>query len=85
MNILHDFFNSKSDSSSIEASEQERLESDFENWFDEKMKSFEFASNFLIKHMAENYYPHTTSIVDSSRAELLESKMANVNNNFIVD
>ena len=29
------------------------------------MKDFEFASRFLIQHMAENYHPHHTAIVDS--------------------
>lgn len=85
MNILHDFFNSRSDASTMEASEQEKLEKDFANWFDENMKSFEFASNFLIKHMAENCHPHMKAVVESDRAELLEGRETNVNNNFILD
>ena len=30
----------------------------------------------LIKYMAENYHPHTTLIITSTNAELLEGKMS---------
>ena len=34
MNILNEFFNSRSDLSSLEATKQEELESEFQNWLD---------------------------------------------------
>ena len=49
------------------------------------MKDFGFASRFLIQHMAENYHPHHTAIVDSSRAELLEAQTAFATEDYIVD
>lgn len=85
INVLEQFFASSSDASNLECSDQELLESNFSEWFDEKMKDFEFASRFLIQHMAENYHPHNTAIVDSSRAELLEGQKSIVTKDYIVD
>ena len=78
MNILNDFFNSKSDASKLEASEQEKLEKEFKQWFDEKMKDFEFASRFLMCHLGnpELYHPHFTAIVTNTRSEILQGYKA---------
>lgn len=55
------------------------------NMFKRKKKDFGFASRFLIQHMAENYHPHHTTIVNSSRAELLEGQTAFATEDYIVD
>ena len=49
------------------------------------MKDFVFVSRFLIQHMAENYHPHHTAVVDGSRAELLEGQTAFATEDYIVD
>lgn len=52
----------------------------------EKQKvDFEAASIPLIKFLAENFHPHVTAIVQSDRAEILESSSMVINDNFIVD
>ena len=85
LNVLEQFFASSSDASNLECSDQELLESNFSEWFNEKMKDFGFAARFLIQHMAENYHPHHTTIVNSSRAELLEGQTAFATEDYIVD
>lgn len=84
-NVLEQFFASSSDASNLECSDQELLKSNFSKWFDEKMKDFEFASRFLIQHMAECYHPHHTAIVDGSRAEVLEGQKAFTTDDYILD
>jgi hypothetical protein len=74
INLLHDFFNSSSDTSNLDANEQEKLENDFQDWFEEEMKDFEFASRFLMYHLGnhELYHPHFTAIVSCSNSEVLQ-------------
>jgi len=74
--LLHDFFNSSSDVSDLEASQQEKLEKDFQEWFEEKMKDFTFASRFLMCHLGnpEMYHPHHVAIVDNTLAQVLEGR-----------
>ena len=85
INLLHEFFNSKSDSSTIEASEQERIENAFEIWYEEKLKDFEFVSRLMIKHLAENYHPHTCCIVDSTSAEVFEGHKVVKTDEYLLD
>ena len=88
-NLLHEFFNSQSDASPLEASEQERLELAFEEWmsnrkeqeiqeeivsFKDKLKAPEAAAGPLIKYLCDNYHPHVTAIVTPTSVEVLESK-----------
>jgi len=74
INVLNNFFNSKSDASNLEASEQEKLEVDFEIWFDNEMKDFEFASRFLMLHLGntEKYNPNCAAIVSNTRASVMQ-------------
>jgi len=77
INLLQDFFDSKSDANMfLEASQQEQLENDFQEWFDYKMKDFEFASRFLMCHLgnSELYHPHYTAIVTNATAEVLQAE-----------
>lgn len=46
---------------------------------------FEEAAKPLIKWMAENVHPHTTTIVDSTSAELLEGISIVKTEEYIVD
>lgn len=39
-----------------------------------EQEQFEAAARPLIKYLAENHHPHTTVIVDSTHAELLEGQ-----------
>ncbi len=76
-NLLHDFFNSKSDASPLEATQQEQLEKDFQEWhLNEGTKDFETSAMPLIKHLAEEHHPHHVAIVTSTRAELHEGKQS---------
>ena len=86
MNILHEFFNSKSDTNQfLEASEQEQLENDFEEWYDQQCKDFSFVALPLIKHIVENHHPHVKCLVDSEAAELLEGHKVLKTHEYIVD
>ena len=71
-NLLHEFFNSKSDASKLEATEQEQLEKDFEDWYNEKMKNFEFAVEPAICYLLKNRHPHCSIIIHYDSAELVE-------------
>jgi len=84
-NLLHEFFNSRSDASPLEASAQEQLEKDFAEWYDKsgdtqegdhaeyaRPSGFEEAARPLIKWMAENHHPHTSVTLDSTSAQLWE-------------
>lgn len=48
-------------------------------------KTFEEASRPLMKWMAENCHPHTTSIIGSTTAELLESTKCFNTDEYLVD
>lgn len=52
---------------------------------DTKQTYFEQLSKLLIKYLAENHNPHTTIIVTSTSAELVEGKMCISTNEFIKD
>lgn len=99
-NLLHEFFNSQSDACPLEASQQEKLEKEFEEWYNKKhsleqeeksmehdfnKKEFIKVVNPLIKYLAENHHPHTTIIIDSTHAELVEGVMAHTTQEFLVD
>lgn len=52
---------------------------------EEKRKQFEDIVKPIIKWMAENLHPHTTIIIDSNSAELLEGQCAITTNEFLID
>jgi len=85
INLLNEFFNSKSDVSKLEATEQEIIEKEFEEWFEEKSKDFEFVSRFMIKHLSENYHPHTTCIINSTYAEVMSGEKCITTTEYLVD
>ena len=86
MDLLNEFFNSKSDANKhLEASQQEELEREFQGWLNEKSKDLEFSARFMIKHLAENYHPHTCCIVDSTRAEIFEAQKVFNTDDYLVD
>lgn len=72
MNLLHEFFNSASDASPLEAIEQEKLENEFQEWFDNR--GFTEVVMPVIKYLAEKHHPHCAIIVTSTGAELVEGK-----------
>lgn len=51
----------------------------------EEIEKFEEAAKPLIKYLAENHHPHVTAIVQSDRAEILESSTTVLTDEFIVD
>lgn len=85
INLLHEFFNSQSDASPLEATEQECLEKDFEKWINSRPTTFERSVEPLIKYLAENHHPHTMAIVESDGATLWEGQKSIKNDNYIVD
>ena len=52
---------------------------------EQKRKEFEEVVKPVIKWMAENLHPHTTIIIDSVSAELLEGQCAISTNEFLID
>lgn len=85
-NLLHEFFNSKSDANKyLEASEQEDLEKSFQEWHSSRKETFESAANPLIKYLAENHHPHTCAIVESDGAILWEGLKSIRNDKHIQD
>ena len=48
-------------------------------------EEFENAVRPLMKFLSENFHPHVTVIVDYSRAELLESSVAFVTEDYVID
>jgi len=51
----------------------------------EQIEKFNEASMPLIKYLAENHHPHVTVIVQSDRAEILESSATVLTREYIVD
>lgn len=72
MSILSDFFQSRSDASHLEASEQEQLEKDFQEWEDEKSKDLEWCARPLVRYLTENRHPHTHAVVTQDTVEVCE-------------
>lgn len=85
LNLLHEFFNSKSDACPLEASQQEALEKEFQDWFNERNKDLKFATEPLVKHMAENYHPHMLCLVDNCQVVLTEGLKSFENLDYILD
>lgn len=86
INLLQEFFNSKSDANRyLEASEQERLEKEFQEWYEEKSNDLEFAARPLIKHLAEKHHPHTMAVVESDGVKLWEGLKSIPVKDYIVD
>ncbi len=51
----------------------------------EEQVKFEEAVRPLMKHLAENYHPHVTVIVEGGSAEILESSVRIVIDDYIPD
>ena len=85
INLLHEFFNSRSDASSLEASEQEQLEHEFENWLESREQTFDEVVEPLIRYLAENHSPHTIAIVENDKAVLYEGLKCITEGKYIVD
>ena len=73
INLLHEFFNSRSDASSLEASEQEQIEHELEKWIESREQTFEEVEEPLIRYLAENHSPHTIAIVENDKAMIFEA------------
>ena len=84
INVLHDFFQHQSDCCGIECSEMERMENDFQEWFDEQMKNFEFAARFMLSHLS-NYHPHHSVYMTNTVCELLEGKQVLETSDYLLD
>lgn len=52
---------------------------------DTKKILFEETAKLMMKYLAENHNPHTTVIITSTDAELVEGKMCVKSEEFIVD
>jgi hypothetical protein len=84
-NILDKFFNSSSDASNLEASQQEELQKSFKEWLINKKPSFEESVKPLIMYLAHNHHPHTSVYVRNNVAELLEGKQSFITDEYILD
>jgi len=51
----------------------------------EQIVEFKEAAEPLMKWMGDNLHPHTKTIVDYSRAELVEGSVAHVTDKFVKD
>jgi len=78
INLISDFYATSPYGGNLETEDREQLAKDFQEWFDEKMKNFEFASRFLMCHLGdpELYNPHFTAIVTNTIAEVMQGKKA---------
>lgn len=48
-------------------------------------KTFEQASNIMMKYLSENHHPHTMAEIESNNANLWEGKKTHHNDDFLVD
>ena len=88
INLISDFYATSPYGGNLETEDREQLSKDFQKWFDEKMKDFEFASRFLMCHLGnpELYHPHYTAIVTNATAEVLQSEeTVGYNNDYVPD
>ncbi len=46
-------------------------------------KNFESVAKMMIKYLAENHHPHTTVIITSTNAELLEGQQSISTNEYL--
>lgn len=51
----------------------------------EKQAEFEAVVRPVMKYMAENHHPHTTTIITSTAAEIMSGEMAIQSNEYLVD
>lgn len=87
-NILHEFFNYKSDANKyLNAEQQEDLENDFYEWVKNNgsVLSFNEAVEPAIRYLFNNCDPHTKIYIDYSNAELLQGQKCHNLNNEIPD
>lgn len=85
INLLHEFFNSRSDASSLEASEQEQLEHEFENWLESREQTFDEIVEPLIRYLAENHSPHTIALVENDKAMIFGAARCFICEDYICD
>lgn len=87
--LLHEFFNRKSDANKyLTAEQQEDLEKDFAEWVvnqKEGASGFEENVRPLMKYLAENHHPMTTCIITQDKAEVLEGAECFTTDEYIVD
>lgn len=55
-NLVHEFLNSKSDVSPFEASAQEKFEQDFQEWFEQRIKDYDFAIEYELSITSKNWW-----------------------------
>jgi len=84
-NLLDEFLNHKSDASNLEASQQEELQKSFQEWLDNRKPSFEESARPLMKYLGHNHHPHTSAIVESNKAELVEGLEVFNTEDYILD
>jgi hypothetical protein len=89
-NLINEFFNYaygkfKGELNTIEATEQERLEKHFQEWYDNRKLSFEESVRPLMKYLGHNHHPHTSAYVTSDTSELLEGKETFLTEDYILD
>jgi len=85
INLLHEFLNSSSNISPLEATEQEQLEEKFQAWFDQKLKDFEFVSHLSMQSVAKVFDPYQTLIVTFDRCEILRAEKVTQTDEYISD
>jgi len=85
LNLLEQFFQSSSDASNLECSQQEELEKRFQEWIENRKPSFEESARPLMEYLGHNHHPHTSAYITCSSAELLEGQEAFTTDEYVLD
>ncbi len=84
-NLLDEFLNHKSDASNLEASQQEELQKNFQEWLNNRKPSFEESARPLMEYLGNNHHPHTSVYIRNDIAELLEGVKVFTTKDYILD
>jgi len=86
-NLLHEFWQRRSDACPLNAEEAEQEEACFMAFVMDKINKMTFADafSFSMKYLAENHHPHTLAIIDSNSIQLLEGIKIINDDQYIVD
>ena len=86
VNLLHEFFNHKSDACPLEAEAQEKLEKEFQEWINNreiKELTFDEATEVVMEYLADNHHPHCMVEIHSNRAIIWELQESHVTDKYI--
>jgi hypothetical protein len=85
-NLLHNFFNSRSDASPLEASAQEKLEKEFQEWMDQqdtRELTFDEVVEPVMEYLSLTSNPHAMIEIHVNRAILWDLQESHVTDKYI--